>query len=325
MNSIRPITVLEEQVRHIQWLRSKQGVEYANSYLMEMEEESDLSHQRPFNEDWTDMDLSEQQALALDRADTFWVSRDMIRLVEHSAQSLPDSKLSEIDLPTRSGFVWLEEPWRARDIHDQECLTRAFMWAPTRLQFGSQISTEISGVWVCFYSWKDDSEHDESVLAAAAYKRQKLEDFIQPLPRLMLLQSFGWAFGMKAPPEENAEVTLSQKILTFWRLVQQRLPRQERAQKDRGTTRRLARMGTTLRQEEVRMITLRQQRPTSEANGSGDSEEVLWSHRWVVSGHWRNQYYPSTNEHRPIWINSYVKGPDDRPLVVKDTVFSWRR
>ncbi len=50
----------------------------------------------------------------------------------------------------------------------------------------------------------------------------------------------------------------------------------------------------------------------------GDPGEVEWSHRWWVDGHWRNQWYPSTQDHRPVWIDGYVKGPEDKPLVLKE-------
>jgi hypothetical protein len=52
---------------------------------------------------------------------------------------------------------------------------------------------------------------------------------------------------------------------------------------------------------------------------------VDWSHRWVVSGHWRHQYLPSCGTHRQQWIASHVKGPDDKPLVVRDEVTYLRR
>lgn len=44
-----------------------------------------------------------------------------------------------------------------------------------------------------------------------------------------------------------------------------------------------------------------------------------YTHRWIVSGHWRNQWYPSLDHHRLIWILPHIKGPDDKPLVVKET------
>ena len=73
----------------------------------------------------------------------------------------------------------------------------------------------------------------------------------------------------------------------------------------------------------VRVITLRRQHRQTTA----EDEElaVAWSHRWVVGGHWRNQYLPSTDSHRLQWIPDHVKRPADKPLVVKPTVFDVRR
>lgn len=54
------------------------------------------------------------------------------------------------------------------------------------------------------------------------------------------------------------------------------------------------------------------------AHAGGSESSVEWSHRWVVSGHWRKQWYPLAEVHRPKWIAPYIKGPDDLPLVVKE-------
>jgi hypothetical protein len=61
--------------------------------------------------------------------------------------------------------------------------------------------------------------------------------------------------------------------------------------------------------------------PPGEENG-----EANYSHRFIVSGHWRNQWYPSEKLHRQIWISPYVKGPEDKPLIVRPRrVFQWQR
>jgi hypothetical protein len=39
-----------------------------------------------------------------------------------------------------------------------------------------------------------------------------------------------------------------------------------------------------------------------------------WHYQWIVSGHWRRQYYPGSNAHKPLPIAPYVKGPADKPL-----------
>lgn len=49
-----------------------------------------------------------------------------------------------------------------------------------------------------------------------------------------------------------------------------------------------------------------------------ESLGVAWNCRWLVNGHWRNQFRPSTGEHFQKWITAYVKGPADKPFVAKE-------
>lgn len=50
---------------------------------------------------------------------------------------------------------------------------------------------------------------------------------------------------------------------------------------------------------------------------------VDWECRWLVRGHLRNQYYPSTDTHRLKYIHPYMKGPEDKPI--KERVYYVRR
>jgi hypothetical protein len=53
---------------------------------------------------------------------------------------------------------------------------------------------------------------------------------------------------------------------------------------------------------------------------SEQSDGRTYRVRWTVRGHWRNQWYPSRHEHRPVWINPHIKGPDSAPLRTGETV-----
>lgn len=44
------------------------------------------------------------------------------------------------------------------------------------------------------------------------------------------------------------------------------------------------------------------------------------THQWKVRGHWRNQWYPSTQEYRRIWIKDFMQGPSDAPIINLDRV-----
>lgn len=67
----------------------------------------------------------------------------------------------------------------------------------------------------------------------------------------------------------------------------------------------------------VRVVRIRhpENRPTSATD-----TDRRYSRRWAVRGHWRRQWYPSRNDHRPIWINPHIKGPDGAPLSHQQTV-----
>jgi hypothetical protein len=52
-----------------------------------------------------------------------------------------------------------------------------------------------------------------------------------------------------------------------------------------------------------------------------EPHEVSWTHRWLVRGHWRQQRVgPGLTSTRPTWIPGHVKGPADKPLIVRTTV-----
>jgi hypothetical protein len=40
----------------------------------------------------------------------------------------------------------------------------------------------------------------------------------------------------------------------------------------------------------------------------------VYTHRWLVRGHHRAQWYPSLKAHKVVWIAPYIKGPADAPL-----------
>lgn len=93
---------------------------------------------------------------------------------------------------------------------------------------------------------------------------------------------------------------------------------------DRPARRRLARDGHP-HDTTVRVVRLRHRAPTQRAESDDDGTPRVWSHQWMVSGHWRRQWYPSAGQHRPKYIHPYAKGPADAPMLVRDTVHVWDR
>jgi hypothetical protein len=71
---------------------------------------------------------------------------------------------------------------------------------------------------------------------------------------------------------------------------------------------------------EVRVVQLR---PSSqEPDGTTTVGGRDWHHRWVVPMHKVGQWYPSEQRHKVIYRGSYLKGPQDKPLLGGETVRS---
>lgn len=74
----------------------------------------------------------------------------------------------------------------------------------------------------------------------------------------------------------------------------------------------------------VRVVELR--RTESAPRLGCNVDPIEWSCRWIVNGHWRNQYHPSSGKHELKYILPYVKGPEDKPLKIpSQTVYSVNR
>jgi len=121
-------------------------------------------------------------------------------------------------------------------------------------------------------------------------------------------------------------ITMLQTIHAFFLLCQQKIGLPQPTQATRGVRRRAERALPNRPIPDVRVITLRRYR-----DDDGDHEidpnqrGRNYSHRWIRNAFWRRQWYPSEQRHKPKWIAPTVCGPKDKPLVIKDTAYLWRR
>jgi hypothetical protein len=75
---------------------------------------------------------------------------------------------------------------------------------------------------------------------------------------------------------------------------------------------------------DVNVVHLRAYEPTSRERVDSH-RHIDFDARFWVSGHERNQFYPSTGEHHRIQIEPYLKGPDDKPIKDRQTVYAVTR
>ncbi len=65
--------------------------------------------------------------------------------------------------------------------------------------------------------------------------------------------------------------------------------------------------------DNIYRVTLREARPVIQPT-QAERRPTDYQSRWLVRGHWRNQWFPKARSHHPLWITGYVKGPEGKPL-----------
>lgn len=124
----------------------------------------------------------------------------------------------------------------------------------------------------------------------------------------------GWLkLPMRTVPSDQG----SQNLLKWLRFASSPYLIVKRYQPQRTVIRRAAGR-YPIAAEGIGVILLRRASYQFESKRKGEGEPVEWSCQWWVSGHWRRQWYPSSQKHKPVWIAPYIKGPPDRPL--KETI-----
>lgn len=251
------------------------------------------------------------------RSRLWWVGRDACDLVEAAAPSMPPATLTPDFIPDEFGFVCWERTLQGRDAQNED-----------------------NTVPVDFLSWARTYITAEQIPAVSMISWVHMEDLGIALP----LGRSDWTIGEDtdhAPVMDEAAWPLADPghyeaatasiiedrrlLAALWQLSSQRSVFDAvEVEPDRATRRRLER-----RQQEapsVRLVNLaaRHRAAGDPESGSGESGRE-YTRRWIVEGHWRQQACgPRWSQHRPVWIHPHVKGPEDKPLVVPDSVKVWR-
>jgi hypothetical protein len=270
-------------------------------------------------EGWVeDRDLEAEEARwwmeqTFKQAELYWVSPEMCDIIATLAPSIPDCTPQA---PVRDAFVIFAKPIPGTDAENGEVIyTSAILWGTINMyRIGPCIAAET-------YAWRD------LVGMYRGLDADQQEQFRQIYPnRLMPTGGSEWPLDgliseFKSLPLENpvqqASIMEDRRILaTFWALASQKIVVETVERPGgRAAARQAQREGRKL--DEVRVIRLRE--PTARTP-SGATSDVEWSHRWLVGRHWRNQWYPSKGQHAPKLIEAYVKGPEDKPLKIRETV-----
>lgn len=271
------------------------------------------------------------------RSDPVYVTPDMMDLTEYALPTFETEPLREDELLIKNGFVYLPRPVHIKDVRGKRLGLRAIGWAQamfagTELEDGTIQHHEDPkrGVLVTFFSQFGDEDdyfphpQDPEVLSAG---RAYWEDALMIAHQLPLVYGEDIRADLSATrvvhmTDPEGDAVLDQEAIVMsahdafrlcqvlWRMMAQRVAVGFRSRAPRGQRKRLAKAG--MAEKYVTVVTLR--RPKQQP--SEEHHHVEWQRRWIVSGHWRWQPY-GDGTHRQIWIAPYVKGPDDKPLVIR--------
>ena len=127
------------------------------------------------------------------------------------------------------------------------------------------------------------------------------------------VMQYALQYGVDYPEsfENHHSVKLVLGLLTF---MQQRIAVVKKQRLSRAVRKELQRKKMGSYDPETNVISLRH---TDYYDGpSGDSSDgpMNRTHRWLVSRHYRKQWYPSKGGHKLILIDAHIKGPKGKPL-----------
>lgn len=258
--------------------------------------------------------------------ETFAVTDEIANVLEYAADSIPAYPLHDSDMPSHSGFVVFERPVTVRDSFGKPMSVKAIGWASVINGGSGQITMLAEApagadTGIAAMLWTDptnpaDHLHDE-------YLEEHLAEKLAArhmLPPHGYLAACGGLWQHGALPEEDGDVL--RLLRAFFRFIQEpwvdpRLTVPSRAARKRALRRKV--------EPQVHVVQLRRKAggPHGAAVGTGTVE---WSHRWLVRGFWRMQPCgPGRMLRRPTWVREHIKGPENKPLVIHDTIFDVSR
>ncbi|GAA1880761.1 hypothetical protein GCM10009687_56220 [Asanoa iriomotensis] len=260
---------------------------------------------------------AEHQALV--RGELFYVDPPMMELAVAASATLPDFRMNWEDIPAPEGLIYLGKPVAALDEDRSQVFISAISWYAWKrvaiLTYYADRDSYVSGGY----------EHFGRSLPPAFFFTSGAITFPE--------SSESMAAEFHAGPDDrnlsaaemdeiNGMANLMAVLKTVWLLMFQPLADVTIADVSRPAPAQATRPGRrpSRIKDQVRVIQLR--RPPSTGAGASDRE---YHHQWMVRGHWRQQWYPVRQVHRPIWIAPHVKGPEGRPLLGGEKVYHWKR
>ncbi len=241
----------------------------------------------------------------LEASTQYWVARDMTDLAVSAAASLPEWSPAAA-IPAEFGLLCWAKPvgrfdWPVPGSDQRiEMPIDAFLWGVT----------------------------GTGVAVSAAVRSDRIAEKLNPgLARLPLLSHPMGLWDLEEPVAHRLDggaVSPLSVLGCAWLLMQQPSVASSRQIRS-GAAGSGGAQGDVDDADAVSIIELRRL-ASGDRDGVGSSGRKI-TKRFIVNGHWRNQRCgPGGSLRKPLYVNSYLKGPDGAPVMdSSDRVYAWRR
>lgn len=279
----------------------------------------------------------------LTTADTFYMSSPFAHLVEHARQTVPDDLAYDHHwLIAPRGWLWLPHSFTCPSLEGApevdgrlsvDPMVRAIGWQPIAegrevfngteadKQAHRQMTTRAKANTTQFLMFQDFRDYTNIQVAANGYRGRAPQEGFGCWSYFMLEP--GQTLGSRIELFESKQSTGKyvqladrqthplHEMRLLWAtlfLMAQRLATTVQHETDRATRRRAER-AQQVAPPFIRVVTLRrleQERPRNPTPA-----DVDWQWQWEVRGHWRRHPTDATKQ---VYVETYIKGPEDKPL-----------
>lgn len=285
----------------------------------------------------------------------YHVSKDMTTLVQHAASLLDESDIIDFAqlAPSEYGLVLFEGGLDVMDPRGEAMKMDWLLWGDcgfvvddgsdeTTVPRGSdRITTDGFAVWE--FNDRIDNPDGISQRTETMMPSRKLDASLgrwnimgthvmesgTPIgPALMMPEGMQLA-QIIADGDTPTWATNSMRLVhAFWLLLNQPISETDVARLT-GPAKKAARAAGVKRAQadkDVTVVQLRRSARQARAQAAVDPKRhIEWAGRWWVDGFWRWQAYgPGRKERKRIWVDGFVKGPADKPLIVRKHVYAVR-
>lgn len=278
----------------------------------------------------------------IEAAYAYHVTEDMTDLVRHAAMVLDDEDIFDSSIaPTGAGIVRFDKPLLVKDPRGMTMKVHWLTWGPGRVDRQTVFGQSVEESVTIISEWNDTADPDDVAKKIAEDFRLQNKGFARLEAILGRWGLIGCTIARRAsvgPSEIEVPEDYRQRIIddgdeptgnftnverylyALWLLLDQTVA-QTSQPAIRSTTAKRARIAGI--PGRVTVIDLRRIEGASRSEGESSVE---WRHRWVVRGHWRWVACGAGRTlRRRVWVAPHVKGPEGKPIMVSDKVYSLRR